>query len=660
MDGLIALIGLVVLAIPVSIVALFIMLGSARRRIDALEQALRAQAAPAPATPRAAQAEPPRASPARAETPVARPPEPEPARKPAPPKTPPNLPPAPPAPRTPGPVEAALAQLGPWLQQNWFYAVSAASLALAGIFLVQYGMENGLLPPRARVAAGLGFGAALIGLGEWIRRRFGDGEQSLTAYLPSVFSGAGIVTLFGAILSARMLYDLIGGNAAMIGMVAVALIAMVLGWMHGPLLVAVGVIGAYAAPVVLESSSSDASPLLGYFAIIAVLGLGVDTLRRWGWISALTLLGAYTMGTLVALGLPGQSHWAGVAYFAALPVLAILIPARGLWPDHSGPVTTVGVLARVAIGTRGWPQFPTVMAFASVAASAFLLLTYFGGRADTSWLSLLLLTALTVALILWSRAAPALQDQPLLPGAALIASVLLQGLDRSALARGFANTYVDAPEAAFPWVVTILLGLGVAVSVAACWRALRGGDFAVLWAVIAVLFAPAMAMALEYGWTPSEVIGAYPWALHAAGLAALMVAFAERFARADGENRLRASFAVMSALSCMAFAFVVVLSDVALTVALGVTVLAAAALDRIWRLPQLTWFIAAGVVTLGYRLVADPGLDFGRAASNADFTLAYIGTLVILLASLWFLRPLERPTAKLMLDSAAWSTGGWC
>ena len=125
-------------------------------------------------------------------------------------------------------------------------------------------MENGLLPPRARVAAALAFGAGLIGVGEYIRRRFGDGAQSATAYLPSVFSGAGIVTLFGAILSARMLYDLIGGGGAMGGMVIVAVVAVVLGWMHGPLLVAVGVIGAYAAPVVLESSNTDASPLLTF------------------------------------------------------------------------------------------------------------------------------------------------------------------------------------------------------------------------------------------------------------------------------------------------------------------------------------------------------------------------------------------------------------
>ena len=113
-----------------------------------------------------------------------------------------------------------------WLSENWFYAVSAVSLALAGLFLVQYGMENCTLPPAARVASALAFGLGLIGVGEYIRRRFGEAEDSATAYLPSVFAGAGLVSLFGAVLSAQMLYGLIGGTTAMIGLIAVAGIAM--------------------------------------------------------------------------------------------------------------------------------------------------------------------------------------------------------------------------------------------------------------------------------------------------------------------------------------------------------------------------------------------------------------------------------------------------
>lgn len=376
MDGLIVMVALAVLAVPVLLIVSLVGQAGLRGRLtaaetkivrlqDALEQVGKGQQAEAA----------PRSAPVRPEAAIAKSPDPvaktEPAKAVTPPPPPQNTPPpvvrAAPVPRPPSPVAQAISAFGPWLQQNWFYAVSAASLALAGIFLVQYGMENGLLPPRARVAAGLAFGAALIGAGEFIRRRYGDGEHSSTAYLPSVFSGAGIVTLFGAILSARMLYDLIGGGPAMVGMVVVALVAVVLGWMHGPLLVAVGVIGAYGAPLVLGSSSADPSPLLGYFAIVALLWLGVDTIRRWGWISALTLVLAYLVGFLIVMDGGGATPWTGQFYFAVLPLLAILIPARSFAPDHAGPPALLGVLGRLTLGAKGrgatWPAFPTMLAF---------------------------------------------------------------------------------------------------------------------------------------------------------------------------------------------------------------------------------------------------------------------------------------------------------
>lgn len=438
MDGLLVVAALVILAIPVAIVALLIgqsglrtRLSAAEKKIFALQAALyetgkgetvasKAVLEPAPGVKISKAAE------EAADQPTAKAP-PLPKAQPvaiaqsAPPPV------ARSEPRPPSPIAKALSDFGPWLQENWFYAVSAASLALAGIFLVQYGMENGLLPPRARVAAALAFGGALIGVGEFVRRRFGDGTQSATAYLPSVFSGAGIVTLFGAILSARMLYDLIGGGAAMGGMVIIALIAVVLGWMHGPLLVAVGVIGAYAAPVVLESSNTDASPLFGFFAIVAVLGLGVDTIRRWGWISALTLVLAYLMGFALLLGGGGAVLTAGQVYFAVLPLLAILIPARSLVPDHAGLPVTLGVLGRMTLGgkDRGlqWPTFPTLMAFSSVVASCVILLIMYKPGEGEIWLSIAILTVMSVVLISWSNRAPALQDAALLPPLTLLLSV---------------------------------------------------------------------------------------------------------------------------------------------------------------------------------------------------------------------------------------------
>jgi len=648
LESLLVLVGLIVLAIPVSIIVLLIGQTRLRRRVEQLERHIRALGGDIPA----AQTAPPpdRAKPAE---------QPDRTSKPAPWS-------AAKAQKTteaqattdpPASIvfrEDRFAALTVWLRENWFYAVSALSLALAGIFLVQYGVENGLLPPFARVVAALIFGAALIVSGEVIRRRFGDDETSATAYLPSVFSGAGLVTLFGGVLAARQLYDLVGPETALAAMVVVAMLGLVLGWFHGPLLAAVGLIGAFSAPFVVGGASDDPNWLYGYFFVVAVLGLGIDTVRRWAWISVLTLFGAYSACLLLVLSSP-LTEPGYLICVTALAVIAIAVPARRVWPDHAGLMISEIVQRKKG---SGWPEFPTRLGFGAVVVTSIILSLHWSDSIAEFWLGIALLSGLTLALMLWARDAVALQDATVFPALGLIWFVLVHGLDNGMVMRQFTATYADTPEADYPWVVSILTALGALISVCAVWRSMRPGRYAAVWAGAAAVFAPLMAIALEVGWHPAMVLGAYPWALHAVALGVLMVIFAERFARIDGEDRLRPALATLSALSCLTFACVIVLSAAALTIALVVMIVVAAALDRRFVLPQMSWFIWAGVFTVTVRLVLDPGLVWASSAPVAEMALVY-GTAAVGFVIGWqLLRPLQRPMAVLLLESAAWATGG--
>ena len=660
MESLVALVGLVVLAIPISIIVLFVGQSRLRKRVAELEQQIATQPARGAADPIAKAPDLPEAQ---------RRPEPkDPAPRPAPwaaAKARPEderseQPPAPSVQDDPTPPAAVVfreerfAALGAWLRENWFYAVSALSLALAGIFLVQYGVENGFLPPTARVLAALAFGASLIGAGEVVRRRFGDDESSATAYLPSVFSGAGLVTLFGGVLAARQLYGLIGPQGALAGMIAIAIAGLVLGWFHGPLLAAIGLIGAFAAPFVVGGASDDPSWLYGYFTVIAVLGLGIDTVRRWAWISVLTLFGAYGGAVLLVLSSPSTEP-AYLAFATVLAVLTIAIPVRQVWPRHGGTM----VLQALRRGKGDpWPEFPTRLAFAACAVSSAILSLHWADSPTEFWLVVVLFLALILGLIVWARDALALQDVVLFPALGFVWFVFLHGYDGGSLARAFAATYAETNEADFPVAVTGLLALATLVSVLSAWRALRGGQNAIAWAVGAALYAPAMAIALEIGWHPAQVIGAYPWALHAVALAAIMVWMAERFARVDRENRLRPALATLSALSCLTFACVIVLSSAALTVALVGMVVISALLDRRFNLPPMSWFIWAGVFSITVRLVMDPGLDWANTAPVLEMTGVYGAATLGFVIAWRVLAPLERPIAILLLESAAWATGG--
>lgn len=657
MEGILVLVGLVVLAIPIAVIALLISVSGLKSRVTWLETELAkqrnadGQAARQPRTdpaPQPTQTErPPRpadASPAAAVVAAraARTKDRETITVAA----------APPPPATPA-EPSVVDRFISWITANWFYAVSALSLALAGLFLVQYGVENGLLPPTARVAAAAGFGALLIAGGEYIRRRFGDDVDSTTAYLPSVFSGAGIVSLFGAVLSARLLYDLIGAEAALVGMVVVALMALVLGWFHGPLLAGVGVLGAFAAPFVVGGSSDDPTIFYAYFALIAALGLGIDTLKRWAWVSVLSVVLAYVAGWMLANGDPSTAGALGF-YVTALAVMATLVPARSVWPDHSG-----AMLVTFWKYKAEHPGFATLLAAAALAASSVSLVLVALSGPTEFWVALLCLTGLGAAFMLWSVRGPALQDIAAFPVLGLAVAVSVAGDGREVIYRTFAATYAETPEADFPWTVSVLVAIGVGLSLLAAWRSLRQGDHPQLWAAAAALIGPGLAILIEVTWQPALVIGAYPWALHAALIAVVMTVLAERFGRVDGpEERTRVSLFVLSALASITFALVLILSLAALTAALAVVVVVAAALDRRFDLPLMAWFVAAGVATLGYRLVVDPGLEFGIEAALPDMLLSYAGAFGAMLAGLWLLRGKGRPEAHLMLDSAAWSFGG--
>ena len=657
MEGLLILGGLVILGIPVAVIYLLVAVSGLRGRIAELERAAAASApttdigdvaprvpapqpTPEPEKPEAAQDGPPPLE--GTEPPAAKVVA---ARKGATAEQ--STPPASPA------GWEAMSRFGSWIVANWFYAVSALSLALAGLFLVQYGIENDLFPPTARVLAALGFGGALIAGGEVIRRRFGDDPDSATAYIPSVFSGAGLVSLFGGIAAARLLYDLIGVEMAFAGMAAVGLLGVGLGWLYGPLLAAVGVIGAFTAPLLVGSTVPPTSWLFVYFGVITAVGLGIDTIRRWAWVSVLSLGLGFGMGWLTVLGGGTDLVLGFQAHVVVLAVLAVLIPARSFRPDHSGPM----LWQSLRDPSQGRPGFPTLLALAAVAAAALSVVWSAMAGTEPFWLAVLSLALLTIALTYWSLSGPALQDQAVLPVLALVAIVAREGIEFGPVLASFAEAYAITPEADYPLAVSLLWGVGLLVSGVAALRALRPG-IGLAWGLGAALVAPVMAIVLELTWQPAQTIGAYPWALHAIVLAAAMVSFALRFARVDAPDRTRTSVFVLSALSSITFALVLILSLAALTVALAVTVLVAAWLDRQFKLPLMQVFVVAGVTAVGVRLVGDPGLIWAVDAPLWEMLLAYAGSLAAFVTALVLLRGMERLTARVMLDTAAWSVGG--
>lgn len=544
-------------------------------------------------------------------------------------------------PRQPDPFE----RFGIWLRDNWVYAVAAVSLAAAGVFLVQYGMERGLLPPGLRVLAGIAFGLALIGAGEVIRRRYGDGPEGTSAYLPSVFSGAGLVSVFAALLAGRLMYGLIGPEVTFAGLVLTALGAVVLGWLHGPLLAALGLVGATLAPFLTGGGSEAPAWLMAHFAVVAALGLGIDTLRRWGWVSVLALVLAYAGGFLTMLAGAGEGAYLLLA--VALVPLTIAIPARGIWPDQSGP-------SLVEMVQGGLPSFPMRLAMGGMLATAAILALLPLPDAGSVILAFLLMAGLVVALLLWADRAPALHELALIPAAAFLARLGLEGLWSGPLWQVFtaATPAARGPEVAAPMSLTLILGLAAVIAAALALRSRRSTAHPVVMAAGAALIVPLAAFAAEFLWHPASILGAFAWALHVVALAALMVGQAVTMAKLEVDDpRRRTAHAVLSALVLIGLALFILTTKAALTLALALMVTGAGYLDRRFRLPELSWALMAGVVVIGYRLTLDPGLGWALEAPLLPVLMAFVGPALGFAAAQWAIRGMGRYSAWAFLES---------
>ncbi len=547
-----------------------------------------------------------------------------------------------------------------WLARNWFLAVAALSLALAGVFLVQYGVENGLISPFWRVMGAAFLGVALIWGGEFVRRRWGDRRSGSTAYLPSTFSGAGLVALFVAVLAARQLYGLVSAEGAFVWLVMVSAVAVVLGWFYGPFLAAAGIVGSIAAPFLVGGDSADPGLFYYFFALVTLAALAVDAVRRWAWVSALALAFAHLAALAIWLKGAGGESYIGFALIVAAGSVAL--PRLSARPDHRGAMALSGlwVLLRRRKGPVKWAEFPTRLAAAGLAGGSAVALLVAMDTRETAlvWLAVAALSALYAGVVVWCARAPALDNLAgLMPGA-FLALLVTQALDGGPLWRAFRAGLDRMPETAPPSTVSVLAAIALAGSALAWWRSQTGGRRVVAWAAGAALLAPLVLAVLDIWWSARDVLGPGRWAGHAIIVAAAMVFFATRSALRDGEDRRRAALLALAAITMIAFALIVVLSEAALTLALAGMVLMAALTDRRLNLPALQYFVSAGAIVIGWRLIIEPGVFWSLDAPLWEASVANLGSLALLAASWLMLAERQRDRARMVVESGIWAIAG--
>ncbi len=531
------------------------------------------------------------------------------------------------------PLAASTADSGSWsratLEQklggNLFIWLGAIAVALAGLFLFRYAIDQGYLPPAVRVILGTAGGFILVGIAEWLRSRDARIAQAVAA--------AGVAVLFAALLASAALYELIPKSLA--GVLAIALTAFAIGLAlrHGPFVAALGFVGGVLSPIFLGTDSSNVPLLFGYLLAISVGTLAVIRHRGWWWLGWGVLAGdvLWTVFWLVA---------------------RLFAPAK-----HDGELIWVALFQVAVAGLFTWATWqrvredggaPThVVAKLWVATLVTGLLLVFGiTGSELQWAGWLCLALHAAGIFALARYVPRYQWLAVAPVAfSLLAFMIWRG------DRWFETAFQQVEP--FAWTIGIMGGLLAAGAYALMWNAGRPG----FWAAVSVS-AAALHLLLAYG-ALRQSLPDTTWGLISLGLAVPYLIGAERLARwrlqMPGATEAL-GFVAVGVAFFVAAAIPLELQRQWITMAYALTLPAVAWIAWKLDLPVLRWlcWLIVGVVTV--RLVINPSvLDYPLGQWPVFNWILYTYGLaaVAFWVANWFLKLWADDELTVIVDAAA-------
>lgn len=585
-----------------------------RRRLNSLEERFYAQ--------RPVQPPPLMPAPVQTEAPATAPAEPPPLT----PET--ELAPPPPvtADVSPPPLEASLEAGAPpplpapapgfeeRLGTRWVVWIGGLALALGGFFMVRYSIEAGLLGPGVRVFLGGLFAAALLGAGEWTRRKesISTIEALPIANIPAILTAAGTAVAFATIYAAYALYGFLVPATAfvLLGIVAMGTLAAAL--LHGPALAGLGVVGAFVTPVLVSSGKPDYWALYIYLAIVTAASFGLARIRLWRWLAVTTIAFAVLW---IFPGLDTEELRVAPHAFHVIAgfVLAALLVVCGFM---FGPGFEDGEIEPVSSGALGAYLFGAMLivlssGHADLALIAFTLLV--AGTLSVAWRApaatgALGAAAATVFIVFAEWAVRANPDMLVLPGGPM---------------PGIGPTATDS-AVTLHLVTAAIFAAGFGIAGFFAQGRSNSAIIPVVWSASAVATPIAILVALYA--RIAHLDRSIPFAILAVLLAAAFGAATEALTRRETRPGVAISTALFATgtLGALALALTFALEKGWLTIALALMSLGIAWISMQRPIPFLRWLAAIFAAIVTARVAYDP-----RIVGDA------VGTTPILNWLLW-------------------------
>lgn len=488
---------------------------------------------------------------------------------------------------------------------RWVVWVGGVAVALGGIFLVRYTIQQGLIGPAVRVALGALLALVLIAVGEWTRRAENlSGLPGLpTAHIPGILTAAGTVVAYATVYAAYDLYGFLPPALAFVLLGLVALLTLAAALLHGPALAGLGVLGAFGAPALVSTTAPNYWALYIYVAVVTAAAFTLARIRLWRWLAltAVALGALWTVeGTdlyqVAALGAHTFNALAGFALAAMLLVCGLLFgpPAA---PGEIDAVSSVALAVYLLVAAL----LTLTSHHDTVAFTGFVVLTI--GAVAIAWQTDAAVAAVPVAAVL---AAVVMADW----AAQINLSKLVapSGIIAPAIPEPSRYDYSSHLVLAAGW--TVMFGGAGYLAQGRSVRALVGA----LWSASGVFAALAILVALYYRLAALDA--SLPFAALALLLAAAFGLATETLVRAPRRPGLATSSALFAtgALAALALAFTFALEKGWLTIALALMVPGAAWIAEKRPLPWLRWLAAIMVGVVTARIAYEPrivGSDLG-------------------------------------------------
>ncbi|WP_237213658.1 DUF2339 domain-containing protein [Falsiroseomonas oryziterrae] len=494
------------------------------------------------------------------------------------------------------------------LTQRWGVWLGAAMLLLAAVFLLRTAIEEGWLGPTARCTLAALLGFALVLGAEWLRRRPATPQAGIPwpDQAPAALAAGGAAALFGASYGAAGLYALVPPLVGFSLLAMAALAGLALALRFGPLVGAVGVIGAYLTPALVQTDDPSLPALFLY--LLAVTAAALAVLRQVGaaWLGWCATFAAALW--VVAGGMMGGG-WAPALFVPAAAALQLwLLPRAAL---------------DTALGRRlAW------LPFALLAGAGLTLLEWDGVEPAVG---ILLLTPVAI----WQGARDARLDRlPWIAAAAALLMLLAWPLGAWA-PPGEAVTIEGVVAAILPgaaWPPEALVPFLAAALALAAMHAAAGSRFErhaphpLRWAAL-VAAVPLLALLVAYARIRGFALD-LRWAFAALALAGALTGAAALAVREGASDR--AGLHAAGATGALALGCAMLLSGQWLTLAIALFLPPLAWIAARVDLPALRWVATAVAAAALVRLLLNPWvLDYGPgaiwgayAAPAASFAIA--------------------------------------